>query len=175
MGIQAFTAAANLLDKIASFTHLYLSTGRVRDVYFPSLWHPRNQKREKQMEPVFRQELEKESFNRGLLALCDLSCDLDRKTRLAELIDRRHSATHRFLVIHEWGENAASPDKLLDRVSWSELIDGLSWQLRTARAALIYLARTVEIRERRLGEEAEAEGKVIPAIPAFGAMTEPAD
>ncbi|HET7416982.1 MAG TPA: LA2681 family HEPN domain-containing protein [Solirubrobacterales bacterium] len=175
MGVQAFTAAANLLDKIASFTHLYLSTGRVRDVYFPSLWHPRNQKRKKQMEDAFRQEFEKESFNRGLLALCDLSCDLERKTRLAELIDRRHSATHRFLVVHEWGEDGAATGEFLDRVSWSELLDGLLWQLRTARAALIYLARAVEIRESRLGDEAESEGKVIPTMPAFGAMTEPAD
>lgn len=63
----------------------------------------------------------------------------------------------------------------MDRVSWSELIDGLIWQLQTARAALIYLARTVEIRESRLGEEADAEGKVIPVLPAYGAMTEPPD
>ncbi len=175
MGIQAFTAAANLLDKVASFTHLYLSTGRVKDVYFPSLWHPRNQRREKRMEAPFRHEFEKQSFNRGLLALCDLSCDLERKTRLAELIHRRHAATHRFLVVHEWGEDGAATGEFLDRVSWSELLDSLLWLLRTARAALIYLARAVAIRESRLGDEAESEGKVIPTMPAFGAMTEPAD
>jgi tetratricopeptide (TPR) repeat protein len=176
MASQAFAAAANLLDKIACFAHLYLGTGRVKDVYFSSFWHPRRGPESKEMEAAFRAELERtETFNRGLLALCDLSCDLKRNTRLAELIERRHSATHRFLVVHEWEPGGAPTGDFLDRVSISELLDGLIWQLRTARAALIYLARSVEIREGRIGREAEAEGKVIPTLPAFEALSEPPD
>jgi tetratricopeptide (TPR) repeat protein len=176
MATQAFAAAANLLDKIACFTHLYLGTGRVKDVYFSSFWHPRRGPKSKEMESSFRAELERtETFNRGLLALCDLSCDLKRKTRLAELVERRHSATHRFLVVHEWEPDGAPTGDFLDRVSISELLDGLTWQLRTARAALIYLARSVEIREGRIGKEAEADGEVVPALPALEALSEPPD
>jgi hypothetical protein len=174
MATQAFAAAANLLDKIACFAHLYLGTGRVKDVYFSSFWHPRGQRQEKRMEDAFRAELERgDRFNRGLLALCDLSCDLERETRLAQLIERRHSVTHRFLVVHEWDPVETPSGEFLDRISWAELIDGLTWQLRTARSALIYLARSVEIREARIGEEAEGEGKVIPILPTQDALSEP--
>lgn len=174
MTTQAFVAAANLLDKIACFVHLYLGTGRVKDVYFSSFWHPRGRRQEKRMEEAFRTELERgDTFNRGLLALCDLSCDLERKTDLAELINRRHSATHRFLVVHEWDPGEAPSGEFLDRVSWAELSEGLTWQLRTARSALIYLARSLEIREGRLSAKAEAEGKVIPTLPTFDAVSEP--
>lgn len=174
MGTQAFAAAANLLDKIACFAHLYLGTGRVKDVYFSSFWHPRGQRDEKRMEAAFRSELERgDGFNRGLLALCDLSCDLERKTRLAQLIERRHSVTHRFLVVHEWDPVETPSGEFLDRISWAELMEGLTWQLRTARSALIYLARSVEIREGRVGEEAEGEGKVIPTLPTQDALSEP--
>lgn len=174
MATQAFGVAANLLDKIACFAHLYLGTGRVKNVYFSSFWHPRGQRKAKRMEEAFRSELERgDRFNRGLLALCDLSCDLERKTRLARLIERRHSVTHRFLVVHEWDPVEAPSGEFLDRVSWGELIEGLTWQLRTARSALIYLARSVEIREGRIGEVAEGEGKVIPTLPTQDALTEP--
>jgi hypothetical protein len=163
-----------LLDKIACFTHLYLGTGRVNDVYFSSFWHPRRQRQEKRMEDAFRAELERgDSFNRGLLALCDLSCDLKRKTRLAELIERRHAATHRFLVVHEWEPIEAPSGEFLDRISWSELVEGLTWQLRTARSALIYLVRSIEIGEDRLGKEAESEGTEIPILPTQNAVSEP--
>jgi tetratricopeptide (TPR) repeat protein len=175
MTMQAFTTAANLLDKIACFTHLYLGTGRVRDVYFSSFWHPRSGKKAKQMEPAFAEELAKGTFNRGLLALCDLSSDLSRESRLAEIIDRRHTATHRFLVAHEFGKELGPTGDFLDRVTWSELVDGLVWQLQTARAALIYLARLVEIREGRMIRDATERGGVVPPLPVMRAETEHQD
>jgi hypothetical protein len=97
----AFAAAMNLLDKVAGFVHLYLGTDRVRDVYFRTLWHPRSRGGDDVMDSALADELR--AGNRGLLALCDLSCDLDfeRKTPLAELVELRHTATHRFLVSHD--------------------------------------------------------------------------
>jgi hypothetical protein len=164
MTMQAFTAATNLLDKVAGFIHLYFETGRVKDVYFGSLWHGRDRKKAKTMDAALAAELSKDNFNRGLLALCDLSCDLDRPTRLNELVERRHTATHRFLVAHEQGAASAPPGgRWLDRVDWNELVEGLTWQLQLSRAALVYLARVVEIREGRREEVLRSgEGIVAP-------------
>lgn len=173
MAMQAFTAATNLLDKVAGFVHLYFETGRVRDVYFSSLWHGRDRKKTKKMDGALAAELTKNNFNRGLLALCDLSCDLDRPTRLNELVERRHTATHRFLVAHELGAASAPPSgRWLDRVDWEELVDGLVWQLQLSRAALVYLARLVEIREASLDREISGGDGVVAPIPISQAPTE---
>lgn len=173
MAMQAFTAATNLLDKVAGFVHLYFGTGRVKDVYFSSLWHGRDRKRAKTMDAALATELTKGNFNRGLLALCDLSCDLDRPTRLNELVGRRHTATHRFLVAHEMGASSApAAGDWLDRVDWEEMIDGLTWQLQLARAALVYLARVVEIREGRFNQEFGGDEGIVAPISIAQAPTE---
>lgn len=125
------------------------------------------------MDAALAAELTKDNFNRGLLALCDLSCDLDRPTRLNELVGRRHTATHRFLVAHELGASSApAGGDWLDRVDWKEMIDGLTWQLQLARAALVYLARIVEIREGRFDQELGGDEGIVAPIPIAQAPTE---
>ena len=69
----------------------------------------------------------------------------------------------------------------LDRVEWSELIDGALQLLTTARSAVIYLARTIDLAEQKADEarraKAEDEGKplLIPPLPSFRAVTENAE
>jgi tetratricopeptide (TPR) repeat protein len=49
IAVQAFTAATNVLDQVASFVHLYLeSERRVSDVYFKRLWHRQGRNRDGQ-------------------------------------------------------------------------------------------------------------------------------
>jgi hypothetical protein len=91
LGATAFTAAVNVLDKVASLIHLYLATGRVKDVYFSTLWHKRGRD---ELDPEVLSEIG--IGNRGLLALCDLSCDLEQPRHLNELVAHRHTAIHRF-------------------------------------------------------------------------------
>jgi tetratricopeptide (TPR) repeat protein len=147
LAVQAFAAATNVLDQVASFVHLYMQTGRnARGVYFKSLWHSPSRR---VMEPAFATRLQrKERFNRGLLALCDLASDLEQDTLLAQLVNRRHAATHRFLVLHDHLlDNSDGP--WVDRVDWASFSEQLIAQLRIARSAIVYLARTVDIEEAR--------------------------
>ena len=174
LGIQAFTAAVNLLDKLASFTHLYLASGvRVRDVYFSTLWRRRS--KPTKMDTVLAEELL--MGNRGLLALCDLSCELEQSSRLGALHQHRHTATHRFLVAHDLSvdESRAAVGEWLDRVEWPELVTMLSMQLRIARSGIIYLARMIQIRERRRSSELDDEGAWVPPLPMQNALTEHPD
>jgi len=104
--------------------------------------------------------------NRGLLALCDISCDLERSTSLNELVERRHAATHRFLVAHNLGQGTGRSD-WFERVDWSELLEGSVQQLRIARAALVYLARMIDSRESG-DDEGHGDGdpdRPVPEVP----------
>ncbi len=165
LAAQAFTGATNLLDKIAGLVHLYFNTSRrTTDVYFRTLWHPRkNRSRPDVMDPELAAQFDGGQGNRGLMALCDLSCDLEQLSAVNELVERRHTATHRFLTVH-WmlAESDASNTDWLERVEWRDLINGTRKQLATARAALIYLARLIDAAEspaaRRMEERKESEG-----------------
>lgn len=152
MALQALSAATNLLDKVAAFLHLYFRTGRRRqDVYFRGFWKaPKQRGQPMAMEPAFIEHLSgaedaAEPFNLGLLALCDLARDLDADTPLARLLGLRHAATHRFLVAHHG--MAPESSEWLERLEWNELVRVMLEQLGVARAALIYLVRTVDLSE----------------------------
>lgn len=144
IAIQAFAAATNVLDKTASFVHLYLETARsVRGVSFAALWH---EKKGKPMDPELAATLDKPERNIGLLALCDLSCDLEQPdTALSRRVDLRHTATHRFLVTHT--ELVPPSDEWFDRMRWGDLVDNTRAQLRIARAAIVYLTRLIDRHE----------------------------
>jgi hypothetical protein len=159
LAFQALTAATNLLDKIAAFLHLYFRTGRPRQqVYFRGFWKAKQRKGEPvAIEPAFARHLPESRHrsarnggNLGLLALVDLSRDLDGDTVLADLLALRHAATHRFLVAHH---GAAPPSsEWLERLEWTGLKDVMLEQLAVARAALIYLVRTINSHEAGVEE-----------------------
>lgn len=158
IAVHAFTAATNVLDQVAGFVHLYFGTGRVRDVYFRTLARRRGKPA---VDAELAARLQPQSFNRGLLALCDLAADLEQETPLAQLLERRHTATHRFLVIHEMLLGEETGD-WLERVEWRTLRDQSVAQLQIARAALVYLARLIDINEAQV-----AQGEKRPQMPLF--------
>jgi hypothetical protein len=169
MALQAFTATINALDKIASFVHLYLDIDRKDKVYFRTLWHPRGKRNKPDvMHTEIAEGLRDPECSRGLLALCDLSCDLEQDTSLNKLVERRHAATHRFLVAHHMlVDSDQDSNDWLEGISWDELIDGTLAQMRTARAALVYLARTVDTREAARHETLKQGDGVVPTMPLW--------
>lgn len=165
VGVNAFTAATNLLDKVAGLTHIYFATGRQSgQVYFRGFWHQRNKPNRWQAE--FAEALEPPGFNRGLIALSDLACDLEQESALSVLLDRRHTATHRFLVAHDQLFDAPS-DEWLQREEWGDIVEGTLEALHTARAAIIYLVRMVDTAEAGKIRVAKQEG-IVPDLPLLG-------
>jgi hypothetical protein len=145
IGVEAFGTAVDVLDKIASFIHLYFETGRKRDVYFRSIAF--EDRKCKKISAKLATAMSDPEHNRGLMALCDVSEDLRRETTLSRHIEHRNAATHRFLVAHV--EMTPESTDWLDHVSWNDLLDGTLEQLRIARKAIFYLVRTVDIHERK--------------------------
>jgi HEPN superfamily protein len=172
LAAQSFAAATNLLDKLASFVHLYFETSRVKNVYFRTLWHPpRRRNQPDVMDEEIARVFSTGRANRGLMALCDLSCDLEQDTPLNRLVERRHAVTHRFLVVHHMLLDSDRGDSdWVERVDWHELVDGATSLLRTARAGLIYLARTIDIAE--FGKGRGEDGRPLPVLPLPPAPTE---
>lgn len=177
LATQAFAAASNLLDKIAGAVHIYYRTARKsQGVYFRYLWHPRHADHK---PDVMDPELVEAAPTRGLRALCDLSCELESHTALNELLERRHAATHRFVVVRRLPGTGNEPaGDWLEYVDWDDLVSGAITLLRTARSALIYLARTIDIEEHRRKKQREeaaaATGKpaITPPLPLPRSMTE---
>jgi hypothetical protein len=66
------------------------------------------------------------------------------------LIERRHTATHRFLTVN-WMllNDDKSTSGWLEQVTWADLINGTRSQLATAGSALTYLAWMIDIAESR--------------------------
>ncbi len=170
LGTQAFAAACNLLDKVAGAVHIYYRTAsKSQGMYFRYLWHrPHADHKPDVMDP----ELVDAAPTRGLRALCDLSCELETSTPLNALVERRHAATHRFVVVHRLpGADDEPAADWLDHVDWDDLVSGTVTLLATARSALIYLARTIDIEEHRRTKQREeaaaATGKpsLVPPLP----------
>lgn len=168
--VAALASATNLLDKIAGVAHQYLQTGKQpRQAYIRNFGLLVQRDRPDRIDPVIGTELDE--GNRGLLALCDLAGEIGRPTPLNELLQRRHAATHRTVAVHDLPfDEDAEPNEWLDRVEADALANALRDQLARSRAALIYLADTINYRDQRLFPPGP-----IPTLPMFPAQPERAD
>jgi tetratricopeptide (TPR) repeat protein len=147
IAFQGFTAAANVLDQVAVFVHLYFKTDRPpRKISFRRLWGEKTI-----LDPTLASWLSRERFNLGLYALIDLASDLEQDSLLDRLLERRHTLTHRFLVAHDFlaEPSHAEPqsDERLERLEWHAILAEAIGALKIARAALIYTARAVDAAE----------------------------
>jgi len=151
--VQAHRAAVDLLDKIAAFVHLYLSSNQVRGQFTFDKLASLSKGR---LPAYLADALGPPELNQGLMALLDLQMELreDPPSRLRQRTIRRHSSTHTFLVVHHMGAGNSIP--MIDRVNWDQLIEESLDQLRFVRGALLYLANMIEIHEEVSRSEDEA-------------------
>jgi tetratricopeptide (TPR) repeat protein len=170
LSVNALAAATNLLDKIASVSHLYLGTERKpSSVHFRAFWlEPRKKNVPPRVDRTIADELD--NGNPGLLALCDLAGELERPTPLNELIGRRHAATHRTVAVHHMLLDEIDDGGWLDRIAFDDLRDALLAQLHRARAALFNLSDLISVRETRIKPDGP-----LPSLPAWPAQPERAD
>lgn len=150
LAVQAFSAATNVLDKAAVMVHSYLRTGRAAsDISFRWIARPVGQQKgglPKPMDSELVAALARPERNLGLIALCDLSCELEgNDTLLKRFAGRRHAATHRFLVAHT--EGAPPSTEWIERLRWPQLVSESITQLKLARAAIVYVVRTTDRHE----------------------------
>jgi len=148
LAVQAFAATANVLDKVANYLHLYIGSRRTR-LYFKTIASPAAQRGHPKpaLYPELGLCLDAPEWNRGVMALVDLSHELQRDTTLSRFLGMRHAATHRFMVVHI--ASAPASDRWIVRSRWDDLRSETLALLRAVRAALVYLARAVGVHEAR--------------------------
>jgi hypothetical protein len=114
-------------------------------------------------------EEELKAGNRGLLALCDLACELERPSPLKSVKGQRHAVTHRAIAVHDILHDDASKN-WVERIRTEELREGILDQLRRGKAALTYLVDLIVEHEHRIHPERD-----LPSLPYFAAVPEDPD
>ena len=150
-------ACIDVLDKIAAATTEYFAIpGNVKVVYFWSRWfdNPR------EGPPfVWHSSLRPhiDEGNTAIVALADISFDIDEGGFLVRKKAFRHSSTHRFTVLHDEGCTPSRESAQIEHSEVHEFKDQLIESLQLARAAILYFVEMVSIAEKT---HAARSGKV---------------
>lgn len=141
-------ACIDVLDKIAAATTEYFGIpGNVKVVYFwsrwfdnpreapPFVWHP-------SLSPHI------DKGNSAIIALSDISFDIDEGGFLVRKKAFRHSSTHRFTVLHDIGCKPSRESAQIEHCEIREFKDQLIESLQLARAAILYFVEMISIAEK---------------------------
>lgn len=150
-------ACIDVLDKIAAATTEYFGIpGDVKVVYFWKRWFDNPQKgQQKAWHPSLRPHIDK--GNTALIALADISFDIDEDGFLVRKKAFRHSSTHRFTVLHDMGCRPSRESAQIEHCEIGEFKDQLIESLQLARAAVLYFVEMISIAEKT---RAAGTGKV---------------
>lgn len=138
-------AALDLLDRLAVMVNEYLEIGiDPRRVTFKGLW---TVNKHAEWRPAIRDEVAK--GNRSILALADLSFDLDDGGYLFPFKSLRNAGTHRFVVLHDVVDTF-DPSNAVEHMDLADYEESLLATLRIARAAILYVVELIRVREERI-------------------------
>ena len=141
-------ACIDVLDKIAAATTEYFTIpGNAKVVYFWSRWfeNPR------EGPPfVWHSSLQPhiDRGNTAIVALADISFDIDEGGFLVRKKAFRHSSTHRFTVLHDMGCTPSRESEQIEHSEIHEFKDQLIESLQLARAAILYFVEMISIAEK---------------------------
>ncbi len=151
--------ALDLLDRIAVALNDYLGLGwDAERVHFHSVWRDPKSKTPK-WHPAVERELNAD--NPALIALWEIAVDLSgeplegatQKGFLHPHRSARNASTHRFVVLHDFGDLGLDRPRPTPAVEHHKIEEFESSALRTfklVRAALLYFLEAVAFRERQL-------------------------
>lgn len=154
-------SALDILDKVAVATLSYLRVGGAKGTSFKEAWFKKRKEKDdkEEFKPKILQEIEE--GNNALLALTEVSRDLSHKNGyLFEKQASRNSSTHRFTVLHDFGEISTSESGCLEHFDYEMFQRESLYTLKLARSSVIYFVQMVLIREKRLSEQ--KDGIVMP-------------
>ncbi len=139
----------DVLDKIAVATSEYFGlTGRF--IYFSNRWYGEKLKGGGlQWNPDLREAILKE--NTALVALAEISLDIEAGGALHWSKLLRHASTHRFIVAHDIGDSASRTSSFVDHYRSEDFENSVIRSLQLTRAALLYFVDLIAQHERTAG------------------------
>jgi hypothetical protein len=142
-------ACIDVLDKVAVATteYLALSSGP-NPVYFSNRWFAERKRGQPlTWHDALRPHIEK--GNTALIALAELSLDVKKDGALHQKKAFRHSSTHRFTVLHDFGSTASRNSIHVEHSGIEEFTSVLIESLQLARAAILYFVEMIAINEAK--------------------------
>ena len=157
--LLAQRSCIDVLDKIAVATGEYFGIpGKYAN--FSSRWFGEKTKGgERHWHPLLENAVNR--GNTALVALAELSLDIESGGALFQKKALRHSSTHRFTVLHDEGCAASKKSELVEHYRVLEFEAQLISSLQLVRAALLYFVEMVRIEE---AEKFKRLKGVVPSI-----------
>lgn len=162
--LLAQRACVDVLDKIAVATSEYFGiSGAQRAVSFLERWFQRrNSAQPPAWYPTFAQAAQ--DGNTAVVALAEMSLDIGKGGALSAKRELRHSATHRFTVLHDLGSQPSRQSSAVEHFALDDFSAQLIESLQLARAALLYFVEMVTLEEHKKDKQ-HAGLKVPLAVP----------
>ncbi len=146
----------DLLDKVAVAESEYLALGGdSKSIYFLKRWFQARREGEPlRWQPEIRNEIA--AGNTALIALSEVSRDVEAGGFLQEKRALRHSSTHRFTVLHDLGASPSRECEYIDHYGVDAFVGQLIETLQLTRAVLFYFVEMVGLREQRMQADGSA-------------------
>ncbi len=142
-------ACIDILDKIAVATSEYFGLAS-RFIYFSTRWYGDKLKGGGlQWHPEIKAAVAK--GNTALVALAEISLDIESGGALHTNKLLRHASTHRFIVVHDIGESPSRESAFVDHYPAIEFENNVIKSLQLTRAALLYFVDMIAQNERGKG------------------------
>ena len=140
-------ACIDVLDKVAVATTEYFAlTAGLNPIYFSNRWFAERKKGQPlRWHDALRPHIDK--GNTALIALGELSLDVNKGGALHQKKAFRHSSTHRFTVIHDVGCTPSRNSIHVEHSGAEEFTSLLIESLQLARAAILYFVEMIAINE----------------------------
>lgn len=165
----------DILDKIAIATTEYLNLpGDVRSISFSNRWYVSTSKNDTQLEWQEAIGLQIRNRNYALMALSELSEDLNLEGILKFKKSLRNASTHRFVILHEMGDSGDRKSKFIEHFNQNMFKDELITTLQVVRSALFYFIELVNMNE--LQKKRGSDGILMPlTVPSHHSVKGEAD
>jgi len=155
-------AAIDILDRVAVAASEYLQlSGSSRSIYFWKRWHVMDGRRLRQPRQWIPEiEAEIDRGNTALIALSELADDISKDGFLHPKKSLRNSSTHRFVVLHDMGNDARS-SRHVEHYDQDEFESQTLQSLQLVRSALLYFIEMVAFREAQYEPEGGFVGSLL--------------
>ena len=143
-------ACMDVLDKVAVATTEYFAiTTDKGPVYFSNRWFAeRKDGQPRTWHGALRPHIDK--GNTALIALAEISLDVNKGGALHQKKAFRHSSTHRFTVLHDIGCTPSRNSIHVEHSGVEEFKSLLIESLQLARAAILYFVEMISINEVKM-------------------------
>ncbi len=153
-------ACLDLLDKVAVAASEYLGLpGIPSRIAFTNRWfESRKSGAPLTWQPGIQARILQ--GNTALIAISEVSGDIDAGGFLQQKRAMRNSSTHRFAILHDPGETPSRESRYINHYSFDKFVEQLIETLQLTRAVLLYFVEMVSLNEHLTHDDGTIKGQL---------------